>query len=271
MECTIKNREKQIENYINNLMNEHEKEEFEKHLFECDQCFNETRITAASINLIREEGNELFSKYLSSRESTLLQPERSTFIKWYLSNRWVSIPAAALLVFIAGLLVMHYTSIQPVEKGIAFKILQKKSQTQEINNPSKTANNNNSPDKKDKNPSISKKQAVKSDHKLIAEDFQESPNFENLISQEIRSNYSLKVISPVPNAEMKGKEIVFMWKTNLTENVFLEIYNNKEKRIYSSGTKNNQLIVENTLKPGLYYWKLENEENLLYVGKFLVK
>jgi hypothetical protein len=56
--------------------------------------------------------------------------------------------------------------------------------------------------------------------------------------------------------------------------MLLKIFNNSEKEIYSSTIDErkeqpvNVKVSEFFSQPGLYYWRIESEEEVLYVGKF---
>jgi hypothetical protein len=109
-------------------------------------------------------------------------------------------------------------------------------------------------------------------HDELAVNLHESPIFENLVASNYRSS-DVDVISPILNQKFTAKQaIVFKFKGDLTIPVAVFIYNNKGERI--SNTENisiNSFTLDLKLTPGLYYWKLEKKDNLLYVGKFFVK
>ena len=64
-------------------------------------------------------------------------------------------------------------------------------------------------------------------------------------------------------------EIVFEWE-GATTAIFIAIFDNKGQLLFELNAKNPYVFTKK-LKPGLYYWQLENEESSIYTGKFLVK
>jgi len=104
---------------------------------------------------------------------------------------------------------------------------------------------------------------------LVADNFSESPNLENLVNSVSRSESPFEV-SP-RNNEIVKKEILFRWKMQGVEFVTITILSNKEDVLKSSSLKRSNFLYSEKLKPGLYYWKLEHKDELLYVGKFFVK
>jgi hypothetical protein len=108
---------------------------------------------------------------------------------------------------------------------------------------------------------------------LLAANFVESKSFEILINSGLRSSSAIEVVKP-PNLStfMLGDQIEFEWKSPLKEIYLVTIYSNKGKeKVKSQPLQSSVYSIKINLLPGLYYWKLENEVELCYVGKFLVK
>lgn len=103
---------------------------------------------------------------------------------------------------------------------------------------------------------------------LLADNFSVSPNLEDLVHGEFRST-TVEVTSPSMEQKL-NKPIVFQWN-DINEPVTIKILTNKERQIVSSAVKGNSYTYKKKLEPGLYYWKLETDKDLLHVGKFLVK
>ena len=103
---------------------------------------------------------------------------------------------------------------------------------------------------------------------LLADNFAESSNLEDLTHGEFRST-TVEVLSPSVGQAVR-QPIVFQWK-NMDEPVTIKILSNKERTLVSSTVKGNSYTFKKKLSQGLYYWKLESEKELLFVGKFLVK
>lgn len=107
--------------------------------------------------------------------------------------------------------------------------------------------------------------------------FEPQPYLEQWISDNTRSGgQKLEVvISPQIGKEYENEEIVFQWKMIERIPVTLKIMNNLEKEVFNSSADLTQfpdfklIVVAKTLKEsGLYYWKIEDENDVLFVGKF---
>jgi len=104
---------------------------------------------------------------------------------------------------------------------------------------------------------------------LYAANFEASPNLEDLIDSEFRSS-ALEALLPKNGSDVQG-EIVFKWQGESPTGLQLKILNNHEEALFTSPVQGTQLVFKEKLKPGLYYWKLETEEELLHIGKFYVE
>lgn len=105
-------------------------------------------------------------------------------------------------------------------------------------------------------------------NKIIAENFTPSPNLENLVNESYRA-YSVEVLSP-ENGRNYSRAINFRWESDYVGPFFLKILNNRENIVREFTVRENQFHFKEKLPRGLYYWKLETEEELLYIGKFYV-
>jgi len=100
----------------------------------------------------------------------------------------------------------------------------------------------------------------------------ESKLFENLIASSPRSQ-EVKIIAPFINQHYAENDtIYFELKKPPTTSLTIKIYNNKGDKVFE---EENMTIVKckisKKLSPGLYYWKLEKSDDLMYVGKFIVE
>ncbi len=103
---------------------------------------------------------------------------------------------------------------------------------------------------------------------LYAANFEPSPFYENLVDQPLRSHI-IRVQTPQPNEEITN-DIHFTWETQTPTRVHLHILDNKGNEIRSTTTDEQSIIFTDNPDPGIYYWRLETGEELLYVGKFIV-
>ncbi len=115
------------------------------------------------------------------------------------------------------------------------------------------------------------KTTSKKDPKIDNSDFQVNPNLENMIDSQYRSSVT-KVLSPRNNARLSG-DITFKWEKvqSARPALTLKILDNKNKLFCEYEVSGNGFVLKEKLPPGLFYWKLENREDLLYIGKFFIK
>lgn len=115
------------------------------------------------------------------------------------------------------------------------------------------------------------KQAVPGKTVLPPFNFRVNPNLESMIGTRYRSA-SIQVFSPADNlTAYVGSDIVFSWKLAAQGAVTLKIIDNMDEETYEYEVTGGRFILKERLSPGLYYWKLEDHQDLLYIGKFFVK
>lgn len=102
---------------------------------------------------------------------------------------------------------------------------------------------------------------------MMANNFAPLPSLEDLTKTQYRSG-EIEIQSPRLNEEV-GKSVNFKWIHKPGKTLILKIFNNRGEEIHTARTNSNSYIYGASLKPGLYYWKLANEEELFIVGKFL--
>ena len=99
--------------------------------------------------------------------------------------------------------------------------------------------------------------------------FQTLPYLEEMLSDVSRSE-TVTVLSPEIGQKYKDG-LSFIWEGTGDETVYVKILNNQGDELYSLATQGRKLQFNEKLSAGLYYWKLESEDDLLFVGKFLVE
>ena len=65
----------------------------------------------------------------------------------------------------------------------------------------------------------------------------------------------------------------FKWETDYEGSLHINIVNNREEQLLSFTVENNQVVIDDLdekLQPGLYYWKLESERSIFFIGKFFI-
>ena len=116
-------------------------------------------------------------------------------------------------------------------------------------------------------------QIKKTTSERVKRNFKVNRNLEYMVDSNFRST-SVEVLTPENGATIGG-DIRFSWKALSANPLVLKILNNQNEILYSYNVQagQGQTVFEfsETLKPGLYYWKLEQGHDLAHVGKFLVR
>ncbi|MEN8153815.1 MAG: hypothetical protein ABFR75_07305 [Acidobacteriota bacterium] len=102
-------------------------------------------------------------------------------------------------------------------------------------------------------------------HKI---NFSNNPNLELMVNS-IHRGGMIHIISPEFKL-MENKRIIFRWENHIDKKLHLKILNNRNETLHILNTANSSAEFNGKLEPGLYYWKLEDKENLYYVGKFMI-
>ncbi len=105
---------------------------------------------------------------------------------------------------------------------------------------------------------------------LYAANFTPSEEWEDMVGESVRS-MQFEVISPSNTQSFKPKAgIPFKWKGETIDR-YIVVLDNKGEQVHKAKVLANEFYVQLKLDPGLYYWKLESEDDLLHVGKFLLE
>jgi len=268
MNCDFKNRDAIIDDYLAGKLSEQDREAFDEHCFNCDQCFHEIRLREQMVQIIKADGSRIFADYLKKRQARKRRYIDSLIdtlsrFRWEVKPRFAYAIATGVLFFFLifwgfnnfRILNDHHFSTsqnnsrvqQPVDMGTdTIKIEKLKSLQQEI---------------EEKMPVIDLNEAY-------AANFEPLPYLEEMIDDVTRSQ-SITVTSP-RNNDTLTTPIKFNWKLSEGQASALKILDNKGHEINSAHLTDNQFILLEKIESGLYYWKLESEEELLYLGKFFV-
>lgn len=104
---------------------------------------------------------------------------------------------------------------------------------------------------------------------LLAAAYEDNPTMEEQMKIRLRS-FGIEVLGPSSGNSIKyGDEIAFSWSTSGNATIALVIYNNKNIIVHQKSEleKSYELDSENLL-PGVYYWKLLQDGDVTYLGKF---
>jgi hypothetical protein len=101
-----------------------------------------------------------------------------------------------------------------------------------------------------------------------AANFEPSLVYESLADIQYRS-YGIQIHSPLIGEEVSDV-IYFTGDVYYVGSVYLTILTNREEEVYTAEMDGIDHRYRVDLDPGLYYWKLESDDDLLYAGKFIV-
>lgn len=103
--------------------------------------------------------------------------------------------------------------------------------------------------------------------------FREAPYLEERIKTQnyTRSENSFQLVAP-PNKAIFSPQtpILFRWENPGKEPLSLKILNNKGDKLFRFAVNDNQFLLRKELPPGLYYWKVESD-NDFRIGKFFIR
>lgn len=235
-----------IEGYLLHRLNENETDDFEEHLLYCNECRNQLTRTKTNLGLI-----QYMALHTVSRESTkIIAPQKASLFGY-----WVKVAAA--LFFIFGSATLLWFLVRKPEMPLT-QYNSKSDQIKKVKDsivPNDVSNN-----------TLKKELAINSNEKF----FRKLPSFETQIDQEYRSE-AIEIISPKNNMEAltSAEKIDFQWQKPGVENLVLMLYNNNGKLIFQKKISS-IFHFKQRLQPGLYYWQLETEDDIVYTGKFSV-
>lgn len=109
-----------------------------------------------------------------------------------------------------------------------------------------------------------------------AANFEPSSVLESFMLQTLKSDQFVLEAQPANDETFKKPEIEFRWtlQDEYAENagpLELRILNNKQKQMYSFKVSENRLAFAKKLEPGLYYWALLSEDEMIYLGRFFLR
>ena len=279
---------KLIDDYLVQTLSQEELESFDEHLFNCDECFREVVFREKIAHFIKEEGNIVFADYLAKQKTQKANIFRSLFKNFFhyildghKKRFYIPVAVGASIV----LCLFIYNNLIPLIKnnkvavisnfedkpGLTMQSLpaEELSDTQTEGQPEHSVK---SPQPEQKNheqltESATTDISLDMQHAFTA-NFEPSPYLEEMVSDVSRAP-SLTVLSPKNGEEIK-QNIVFRWEGAQNNVIYLNILNNKGIRLFNFKVDSNQFVFREQLQPGLYYWKLESEDDLMYIGKFFM-
>lgn len=287
MKCELSNREQFIDAYVTGSLSQEERDTFDEHCFNCDLCFQELRLKEEMAALIKEEGKTIFSDYLEKQKVKRVGFVRSLIGKLpRLSWEWgtpqwvyatVAVGAIAVICFFIAKSTISpiRTGKIPQEQYIAkqkdtFDIVEKEQFAKSQHPVQKEAMKHLAEKAQDRLKNVGGGAGGTDVRQRYAENFKASPFMEEMVNSYSVRSYSITILSPKIGETVKGN-ILFQWEEIEEAPIYLKFLNNQAVEQYSVTPEDNQFLFTEKLKPGLYYWKLESEDDVLFVGKFFVE
>ena len=111
------------------------------------------------------------------------------------------------------------------------------------------------------------------DRQLFAANFVADETLDGLIGMAVRGG-ELNVLNPANDTTLLvGENINFAWQYQSTDPSSLTfiLLNNRGEILTSTTTASSNYQASSSFEPGLYYWKLETEDDLIHVGRFFIR
>jgi hypothetical protein len=244
-------------------------EEWRKHVAECDQCAQEVKIVS---QIIDDETKEFANKYQKKNKPF---PSRTFLVRF---------AVAASIVVLIGLAVFftidytsnkdeHLTNLdkpQPVADTS-----EKKNYTKEKPESRKKDTNKHSAGAQETEniEPYPKHQASETNKDRLA--YAPNNQLEQLSERFKDANMrgsDVFVLSPHEIEYKQGSQILIKIENPENSPLILEFFNNKGEKLFEKETSEETCLVEKLTTPGLYYWKLLNQDfDLLYCGKIVIE
>lgn len=232
MECQFeKDRSRRIAAYLSGELSEEERTAFEEHYFECNECFSELKMATSAVRLIEREGLRAFLKSSS--------PAVNFFANlWRHLTKFLEIVTYHPGGLVASAALTILITVSPID---FFHKPHRSSSIEEY-----------------------------------AANFKPAPALESFMHQTVKSTQIVFAAQPARDTTFTKTGIVFRWTIRneyLGKNRALElrILNNKPKPLYSFKVIGNEVTFNKPLPPGLYYWALLSEGEMIYLSRFFVK
>jgi hypothetical protein len=237
-----------IENYLLHRLNERETDDFEEHLLFCKECRNQLAETKEILTLTQ------YMAIHTPGSETRKDDTKKGAIPY---RRWMK--AAAVLLFAV------------CSAGIIWSLLQKPTVTlvsTESNSDTVKNIRDSLPIDGNQSKEILSQNVVPVKKELLSDNYKEHPLYENAIRNNLRGE-SIKILSPERSKRIKfGEEVVFSFKDYKSE-FLLSVINNEGKTIFEKAVKI-PFILPLELPKGLYYWEITENDEVVFVSKFLI-
>jgi hypothetical protein len=243
-------------------------EEWRDHVSECAEC-------AYEINMV--------STLLSKDKTGKITPkkEKSVTSKVLSLKAKLSIAASIAILISSGILLLIVNTNQNIKitekeniSALADSLIKKDTE--------KTAQTVDKP-KKEKEPKKTKTRGLQnvininkdqsSNRKKLA--YIANEKLEKLVARSKDSNLRSNEIYVISASEMtkdEGDKIILKFNNPKEINVIIEFFDNKGKKLFDATTNSEDYNPQKLVKPGLYYWKLlDNEFYMVFCGKIIIR
>lgn len=106
---------------------------------------------------------------------------------------------------------------------------------------------------------------------LYAANFVPSESMESLLADQLRSG-NIDLIAPSTEEIQDWRDgISFEWSGVNAEGLRLRLENNRAEVLYEKAVEDLRHTIHLELEPGIYYWRLESEEDLLMLGRLILE
>ncbi|MGH1363272.1 MAG: hypothetical protein ACRBF0_06930 [Calditrichia bacterium] len=227
----------QIDTYLRGDLDEAEIDEFEQTFFENDDCLKELQLRKDLRDLVKQDGKTLFPEFMPSDGVGAVALGSGAPVKAAPAKVYWPLSVAATVLCLVFFLVpdTHQKPLKLSEKANSFSA------------------------------------AFLSSQKDLR--FRGSSYFD-IVSSQVSRNQTIELLEPIKNYVYRGK-LAFRWRllksgSNPLPALRLAIFTNKDQEILRANIIGGEFVLRNELEPGLYYWSLEDEEDTVGVGRFLV-
>ena len=241
-------------------MSDSEMTGFEEHFLACSDCLEELRNSVQLSEFIKSEGYHLFPEFQDAhekKEAKVSGPEQNIFFRSLVTPRRLALGLGTVVILLFLFVLYEPDNEFVTNEEITYN-------ENEVFTPVDTTEEN-----------IVNDEVISEDSlmEMYAANFEESESLEFLMDQSYTSSDDLLIISPL-KGEVVYEEVWFEWNYKPEEQLILHILDNRENVIFKFTLRDSELafnLADNELEPGLYYWKLESEDDMLYLRKFLFK
>jgi hypothetical protein len=248
-----------IEDYLLGNLSEEDESGFEEHLLNCEICRDRVLQTERVIDGLEDSTVELtYNRVSETREKS--KRLRSLLMR---------IAAVFLLATAIFILYVHTNNTSRT----LGKIAEDKTGEGLSNHLADTISSEElSEQKKDSNSIKDLRENItvlRNDTTFPSLAYQPSPVLENAIGNQVRGTAVIVKVPAISEYFMKGDTITFNWNILNHSQAWFVIKNNRGVTVFKenvSPPKRKQLN-----KPGLFYWQLRIDEDVVYTGKIVIK